>query len=159
MITLQMSSYRQRFQLLQPDIDRTELCDKLVELFQQHEQLEIERIDSMVAYVGEGTCLTHRLLAYFGEPIEPCGHCGVCKGNAPAVLPKRKAEPIDDGILAQIAELAGQYPKALSQPRQQARFLCGLNSPAVSAQRALRGNPLFSSCAHIPFKNLFEQLG
>jgi ATP-dependent DNA helicase RecQ len=157
-ITLQMSGYRQRFQLLQPKADRKALCRKLVELFQQHEQLEIERIDAMVAYAGEDSCLTNRLIAYFGEPIAACGHCGVCKGDAPAILPKRTSEPIDGGILTQMTELAGQYPKALSQPRQQARFLCGLNSPAVSAQRVLRGNPLFNCCAHIPFKSLFEQL-
>jgi ATP-dependent DNA helicase RecQ len=158
LITLQMSGYRQRFKRLQPQTDRPELCKQLVTLFLQHEELEIARVDAMVAYAGENTCLTNRLLEYFGEPIDPCGHCGICKGDVPATLPERKAPPADPAVLTKITELANQYPKALGQPRQQARFLLGLNSPAITAQRTLRGDPLFSSCAHIPFKSLFEQL-
>jgi ATP-dependent DNA helicase RecQ len=158
LITLQMSGYRQRFKRLQPDVDRTELCKKLSDLFLQHEELEIARIDAMVAYTQEPSCLTNCLLDYFGEPIKPCGHCGVCKGDAPASMPERNAPPLDPSILPAINELAAKYPKALEQPRQQARFLLGLNSPAISAQRTLRGNPLFGSCTHHPFKSLLEQL-
>ncbi|MDA3924285.1 MAG: RecQ family ATP-dependent DNA helicase [Kiritimatiellae bacterium] len=157
-ITLQMSGYRQRFRLIEPSVDRVELGQKLSTLFDQHEQLEIERIDSMVNYAQEGTCLTNRLLAYFGEPIPPCGHCGVCKGDDPVILPERDAPPIAPGILAKMEEIARENPDALSQSRQQARFLCGLNSPAVSAQRTLRANPLFASCSQIPFRELLSQL-
>ncbi|MDF7824996.1 RecQ family ATP-dependent DNA helicase [Pontiellaceae bacterium B12227] len=157
-ITLQMAGYRQRFKRIQPTVNRPELCQKLNDLFAQHEQLEIDRIDAMVAYAEEDTCLTNQLLSYFGEPIEPCGHCGVCLGDAPVHLPRRNAPDIDLAVLTKIEELALQHPKALGQPRQQARFLCGLNSPAVSAKRGLRGNPLFGSCAHIPFKDLHSQL-
>ncbi len=157
-ITLQMSGYRQRFKCLQADVDRSALCAQLVELFNRHEQQEISRIAGMVAYAEEDTCLTRCLLAYFGESVDPCGHCGICMGDAPATLPRRNAPAIEPDILTSIAALAEEYPAVLGQPRQQARFLCGLNSPAVTARRALRGNPLFSSCAHIPFKSLFEQL-
>ena len=157
-ITLQMSGYRQRFKHILQDVNRTQLYEKLSTLFAQHETLEIERIDAMVAYAEETTCLTNRLLSYFGEPIEPCGHCGICKGDAPAMLPKRTAPSIDHDVLDNIATLAKQYPAALGQPRQQARFLCGLNSPGITAQRALRGNKLFGSCSQIPFKSLMEQL-
>jgi len=157
-ITLEMAGYRQRFKLLQPAVDRAELCQKLSTLFEQHEQLEIDRIDSMVAYAQEGTCLTSRLLAYFGEPIPPCGHCGVCQGDAPVRLAERNAAAVDPMTLSKVRELAREHPAALGQPRQQARFLCGLNSPAITAQRALRGNPLFASCGQIPFKHLLSQL-
>jgi ATP-dependent DNA helicase RecQ len=158
LITLQMSGYRQRFKLLQPDTDRAELCKKLSNLFLQHEEMEIARIDAMVKYTGETTCLTNRLLDYFGEPISPCGHCGICQGDAPAIMPERSAPPLDPSILPAIAELAQKHRGALGQPRQQARFLLGLNSPAISAQRTLRGNPLFGSCAQHLFKSLLKQL-
>ncbi|MCK5676794.1 MAG: RecQ family ATP-dependent DNA helicase [Verrucomicrobia bacterium] len=157
-ITLQMAGYRQRFKRIQPTVDRPELCQKLSDLFAQHEQLEIDRIDAMVAYAQETTCLTNRLLAYFGEPIDPCGHCGICLGDAPVRLANRNAPAIDPTVLTKMKELAQQHPEALGQPRQQARFLCGLNSPAISAQRTLRGNPLFASCNPIPFKPLLAQL-
>lgn len=158
-ITLEMSGYRQRFRLIEPSVDRVELCQRLSVLFDRHEQLEIERIDSMVAYAGEKTCLTNRLLSYFGEPIAPCGHCGICKGDAPVNLPERAAPVIDPKILIKMEALASEYPDALRQPRQQARFLCGLNSPAITVQRTLRGNPLFASCSQIPFRALLAQLG
>ncbi|WP_372809046.1 helicase-related protein, partial [Pontiella sp.] len=157
-ITLQMSGYRQRFKRMEKDVDRAELTAKLTELFLQHEQLEIERIDAMVAYAGETSCLTNRLLAYFGEPIKPCGHCGICLGDPPAELAPRESPKVDSAALKGIAELAANYPEALGQPRQQARFLCGLNSPAIFRQRALRGHPLFNRCANIPFKSMLEQL-
>ena len=157
-ITLQMAGYRQRFKRIQSDIDRPELCQKLSDLFTQHEQLEMDRIEAMVAYARDESCLTNRLLSYFGEPIDPCGHCGICLGDAPVRLAERNAEAIDLIILSKMEELARQYPAALGQPRQQARFLCGLNSPATSAQRTLRGNPLFASCNQTPFKNLLAQL-
>lgn len=157
-ITLQMSGYRQRFIHLNRSIDRTELCAKLTKLFSQHEQLEIERIQGMVAYAQESTCLTNKLLSYFGEPIEPCGHCGVCLGDAPATLAKRHAPPIKPDALSGIAELAEQYPSALGQPRQQARFLCGLNSPAVTKERALRGNALFGASGQVPFQTILNAL-
>jgi ATP-dependent DNA helicase RecQ len=157
-ITLQMAGYRQRFKRIEYSVDRPELCQKLDALFAGHEKLEIERIDSMVAYAQEDTCLTNRLLTYFGEPITPCGHCGVCKGDAPAHLPERGSPAIESDILVKIDELARLHPDALGQPRQQARFLCGLNSPAISARRNLRGDPLFAACAQIPFKSLLTQL-
>jgi ATP-dependent DNA helicase RecQ len=158
LITLQMSGYRQRFKRIQSEVDRAALSLQLTDLFAQHEKLEIKRIDSMVAYAQSASCLTHQLLSYFGEPIEACGHCGICQGDAPAVLPARTAPPMDPAVLKGIAALAENYPDALGQPRQQTRFLCGLNSPAITAQRALRGHSLFGSCARIPFRQLLDQL-
>jgi ATP-dependent DNA helicase RecQ len=157
-ITLEMSGYRQRFKRMLQEVDRKELIAKLVELFNRHEQLEIDRIDAMVAYAGEKSCLTNRLLTYFGEPIEPCGHCGICLGDAPVELAPRETPQVDPAVLKSIAALAAKHPDALGQPRQQARFLCGLNSPAITRQRTLRGNPLFNSGAHIPFKGMLAQL-
>lgn len=157
-ITLQLSGYRQRFECLEPRVDRTELVSKLTALFAQHEQLEIDRIEAMVSYAQEANCLTQRLLGYFGEPIEPCGHCGICLGDAPARLAERTVPPMDPSIQSRIEALAKEHPAALGQPRQRARFLCGLNSPAVTAQRTLRGNPLFGACARIPFKAVLDRL-
>lgn len=157
-ITMQMAGYRQRFKRLNPTVDREDLCKKLTRLFDQHEQMEIDRIDGMVDYAQSNSCLTNKLLSYFGEPIEPCGHCGICKGDAPVVLPARKGAAIDPAILSEIAQLAHAHPAALGQSRQQARFLCGLNSPAISSVRTLRGHALFASCSQIPFKCLLDAL-
>jgi ATP-dependent DNA helicase RecQ len=105
----------------------------------------------MLDYAQEPRCLTGRLLEYFGENIEPCGHCSVCEGQAPAALPPRARAGMDACDVSGFDALAQAHPNALGRPRQQARFLCGLNSPAVSAVRGLRGNPLFARCAEVPF--------
>ena len=151
LITLQMSGYRQRFKRVQQEVDRSAICERLVDLFNEHEGQEIDRIQGMIRYAEEADCLTNRLLTYFGEPIESCGHCGTCMGDKPINLPKRKVIAVDAEVFNQMNELALRYPKALGEPKQQARFLCGLNSPAVSVERALRGTPLFNSCSHVPF--------
>ena len=154
---LQLAGYRQRFRRLQDDPDLEKLRAELRTSFETHERMEIERVHRMLDYAQSGGCLTQRLLDYFGEPIEPCGHCGVCLGETLEPLPERKspAAAVPDGFDA----LAQAHPDALGRPRQQARFLCGLNSPAVSAARGLRGNPLFGSCAEVPFAQVLASRG
>jgi len=39
---------------------------------------EHQRLDALIAYCEAPTCRRRTLLAYFGEPIEPCGNCDVC---------------------------------------------------------------------------------
>ena len=148
---LQLAGYRQRYRRLQQTVDTTALCQQLADTFHQHEQMEISRIESMLAYAQSESCLTAKLLDYFGEPIEPCGHCGTCLGDQPVTLLPRQHSCTQGLDLSGVQQLAAQHPKALSRPRQQARFLCGMNSPAVSASRGLRGNRLFGSCAAVTF--------
>ena len=153
---LQLAGYRQRFRRLQTEVNIPELCRELEATFSQHEQMEIGRIESMLAYAQHDNCLTAKLLDYFGEPIEPCGHCGICLGDAPAELPARQYASIESHDLSQFTALVEQNTKALARPRQQARFLCGLNSPAVSATRGLRGNAQFGSCAELAFAEVLD---
>jgi len=148
---LQLAGYRQRFERLQaaPGIDA--LSDEMAASFETHERLEIERIHRMLDYAQGGRCLTGNLLDYFGETIEDCGHCSICQGEAPGELPARKSPGAEACDLSGFDALVAANPTALGRPRQQARFLCGLSSPAVSAVRGLRGNPLFGRCAEVPF--------
>lgn len=148
---LQLAGYRQRFHLLNgcPNLER--LAEEMAASFQTHETMEIERIHRMLDYAKTPHCLTGELLQYFGETIEACGHCSVCEGADPRELPPRKSPSVDGCDLHGFDALVAAHPDALGRPRQQARFLCGLNSPAVSALRGLRGNPLFGRCAEVPF--------
>lgn len=155
---LQMAGYRLRYRRLEESSDLEALADRLGEIFADHEHREIERIDRILDYAGSETCLTANLLAYFGETIEPCGHCGICLGDPPAKTPPAD-ETIDVEIPSRFSTLVQENPNALARPRQQARFLCGITSPAVSAVRGLRGNPLFGTLANRPFEKVLQACG
>lgn len=155
---LQLAGYRQRYRLLDESADRTTLLERLAHRFIEHEEMEITRIQSMLDYAQHAGCLTAKLLDYFGEAIEACGHCGTCQGQSAAVLPPRNQAQIQHCDLSGFDALVAAHPKALGRPRQQARFLCGLSSPAVSAVRGLRGNSLFGRCAEVPFAEVLRAL-
>lgn len=154
---LQMAGYRQRFELLDQAPNVNALTQQMAASFDTHEQLEIERIHRMLDYAQGNRCLTQNLLDYFGETIEACGHCSICQGELPGELPPRKSPLMDRYDLAGFDTLVQAHPQALGRPRQQARFLCGLSSPAVSAVRGLRSHSLFGRCAEIPFATVLAE--
>lgn len=153
---LQLAGYRQRFKRLDYATEINALVDQMATSFTTHETMEIERIHRMLDYAKNDRCLTAQLLDYFGETIETCGHCSRCNGEMPAELPPRLSPGMGSCDLQGFDELAAAHPQALGRSRQQARFLCGLNSPAVSAVRGLRGNPLFGRCAEVPFAEVLS---
>ncbi len=155
-VELQLGGYRQRFRRLDENVNRQEVCTHLQTTFLEHEQMEIRRIQNMLDYAQHDGCLTGYLLNYFGETLDKCGHCGICLGDSPARVKKRVNEEIKNDNIDKLSALVKEYPNALSQPRQRARFLCGLNSPAVSAAKFLRGNPVFGSLAQVPFANVLK---
>lgn len=155
-VELQLGGYRQRFRRLDENVNRQEVCTNLQTTFLEHEQMEIRRIQNMLDYAQHDGCLTGYLLNYFGEMLDKCGHCGICLGDSPARVKKRVNEEIKNDNIDKLSALVKEYPNALSQPRQQARFLCGLNSPAISAAKFLRGNPVFGSLAQVPFANVLK---
>ncbi len=155
-VELQMGGYRQSFRRLDENVNRQEVCTHLQTTFLEHEQMEIRRIQNMLDYAQHDGCLTGYLLNYFGETLDKCGHCGICLGDSPARVKKRVNEEIKNDTIDKLSGLVKEYPNALSQPRQQARFLCGLNSPAVSAAKKLRAKPVFGSLAQVPFANVLK---
>jgi ATP-dependent DNA helicase RecQ len=79
------------------------------------------------------------LVGYFGETrAEPCGHCTFCLDGHAQVLPE-----LDDAPAIELDEnafdgLVADQPLALATPRQRARFLCGLTSPATTRAKLSR---------------------
>lgn len=151
---LQLAGYRQRFRRLVDEPDIRRLTEKMAASFLKHEALEIERIERMMGYAESSGCLTAELLAYFGEEMKECGHCSICLGQSPQKLSSRNRAKIPDRVADEFESVVAANQRALGRPRQQARFLCGLSSPGVSAVRGLRGNPLFGCCASVPFSEV-----
>jgi len=84
------------------------------------------------------TSMQALLTSYFGEQLPgPCGHCSFCDtGQAGVLGAEPTLAPIKSVLdLAEFDRLRHEKASALGQPRQQARFLCGITSPALSQAR------------------------
>ncbi len=156
-IELKPSGVRHRYRLLAGATARlpSELACWLADTFTKRETKDLDRLDQVVALALHPGCTTRALLAYFGESMEDCGHCGHCQ-SPPAPdrhLPRRPARILSSADRKILADLARQRLPALRSPRQLARFLCGITSPATSRDR-LGGNPAFGQFEDVPFQDV-----
>ena len=141
---------RQRFTLVAPPADAAALVDDLAERFARRERAETERLAQVLALVESPTCQVQALVGHFGETLDgPCGHCTVCLDGPVGRLPAARPAPIDIDRAA-LPRWPRRTPAALGEPRQQARLLCGITSPATTRTRLTR-DPLFGSLRDRPF--------
>jgi ATP-dependent DNA helicase RecQ len=144
---VQVADARQRFTRLAEPPDPGALAAELARRFLRREAVEVERLQRVLELVTRDGCQTNALLAYFGEQRpEPCGHCSFCETGRPARLPPAAPLPPIDTVAdaAAVRALGAAHPAALGEPRQRARFLCGLSSPALTRDRLSR-HPLFGA--------------
>ena len=112
--------------------------------------LRSTRIQRVLELVTADTCQVQALVAYFGEErAEPCGHCSHCLSGR-AELPPASPLPSCASIVApgQLAALRSEHAFALGEPRQLARFLCGLSSPATTRTKLTRHELYGALAAH-----------
>ncbi|MEN9535729.1 MAG: hypothetical protein RIR37_1002 [Verrucomicrobiota bacterium] len=81
---------------------------------------------------------------------EPCGHCDRCRGIAPTRVKRAVPRKINDGELASVHAVVDEDHAALGTPRQLARFLCGMSSPASTRARLGR-HDAFGMLSDLPF--------
>lgn len=125
----------------------SELARELHQRALTREQAELSRLSQVMGLVQSESCLPRQLAAHFGEELEDdCGRCGPCCG----IVPTRNLD-----IPEQPFEL-GSLPQGLTEPRLAARFLCGLNSPALKGK--LTKSSGFGRLSHIPFARVLERL-
>ena len=144
---------RQRYTRLRDEEDGEALVADLQERFALREKAEIKRIGDVLKLVEYKGCQTNALVRYFGEKRpEPCGHCSFCKTQEAAQLPETRELPnLELRVDAQVlSDLRDSHPQALGLPRQMARFLCGLTSPALSRAK-LPKHEMFASLENYRF--------
>ncbi len=149
LIELRAADARQRYTVLGRPGGGDELLDRLVERFARREQAETDRIARVVSLVTHDGCQVNELVGYFGEVREePCGHCTFCLTGRAQQLPEAGASlPLAEVVdRSALDALAAAHPGALGAPRQRARFLCGITSPATSRAKLTRG-ALFGTVA------------
>ena len=112
----------------------------------------------MLALAERSDCHTNALVAHFGEVrAAPCGHCVPCLTGHVAPLPRAAAlPPLPTGLdVTAVRALRADHPAALGEPRQLARWLSGLSSPALSRAKLTR-HPLCGELAHRPFHEVLD---
>ena len=74
----------------------------------------------------------------------------MCRGLPAKTIKRPKFRRATDDELALVKDLVDQKHAALATPRQLARFLCGMASPAATRARLTRHNA-FALLSDLPF--------
>ncbi|MFC4258264.1 ATP-dependent DNA helicase RecQ [Marinobacter lacisalsi] len=152
MVELKVAGLRQGYRLVRVPADMDGLIDHMARLFREREERDIDRLHGVCDWAQTQGCLQQPLMAYFGETLQqPCGRCSGCLGQSHE-LPPRQSSPVDPEI---VRAVNNEQHQALAQPRQLARFLCGITSPKASRAR-LGKHPHFGALAETPFTRVLE---
>ena len=156
-LELQVAGVRQGYRVLHAPEDLAAVSHELRRRFAAREAADIARTRRVVETLTGPGCLVRRLLAYFGEELgRDCGHCGPCEGAPPLGL--QRDAPALDVNWSELQTLRAAHPKALAHPRQTARFLCGISSPALTTAKLTR-HAQFGLAATVPFAQVLEAAG
>ena len=162
-IVVKPSKVRKRFRRLKEanaSIVR-KLADEMAEVFVAREEREVARLESVLDFLACKDCLTTSLLAYFGEvDAAVCGKCSSCQGQTADLAARSCRELTQDDIEA-IQSVMAERHAALRTPRQVARFMCGIASPATAGARLKRHRSygLFSDLQFLDIIIAVEALG
>ncbi len=162
LITTQVKGVRQGYRRLSvPNF--TELCEHLKSLFVRREQQDISRVKQVLAYTQAEKCLPRNLCEYFGEQLpQGCGVCSYCRGYLLTLKELDKLWVIGEENRKVIQKVIAERLPALQHPRQVARFVCGLPSPATTRSKLcgskLRGHSGFGVLADFPFKVVLDAI-
>jgi ATP-dependent DNA helicase RecQ len=157
-VELRAADLRQSYTRLRSTEDADALAADLAQRFERREAQEIQRLQQVLALITHDGCQTNALVAHFGEiRAKPCGHCAYCRAGQPqALFPLPAAAPLPGALDAEaFRQLRASLPEALGEPRQAARFLCGLTSPALTRARLSR-HALFGALEHRRFQDVLD---
>ena len=156
LVELAAADLRHRYERLRSEEDPAALAVDLAARFLRRETAEIERLAQVLALAARSDCQTNALVAHFGEVREvPCGQCVPCLTGTMLPLPEPQAQPpLPSGLdVAAVRRARADHPAALGQPRQVARWLSGLGSPALTRAK-LTKHPLSGELARRSFREV-----
>ena len=157
-LDLKVSGVRHGYRVVQHPTDVQALVDTLDKRFSESETRDIARIAGVLKLAGSDGCVTGALLAYFGEDLGgPCGHCDRCAGEPVPSMPDAGSVVLTAEQKQALATVVADRSPAIETPRQKARMLCGLMSPAASRAR-LRGRPEWGALSRVPFDVVLDRV-
>jgi ATP-dependent DNA helicase RecQ len=141
LVELRAEEVRQRYTLLEQPESVGAIVDGIAERLERREASETERVARVLALVEHDGCQVRELAAYFGEErAEPCGHCTHCLTGTAQVLGAPAPQPEIEMLVDrdEVARVRAANLEALGAPRQLARWLCGISSPATVRAKLTR---------------------
>ena len=109
-----------------------DVIEKMIARFESRASFEFERVRMVMRYVEARQCRPRLLARHFGVAApKPCGVCDLCLGGKPIRWHDETLPAIPPEEWQQMLALRKEDHAALSTPRQLARFLCGISSPAA----------------------------
>ena len=153
-LTVQAAGLRHGYRLHGPVSNPQGLIADLQETFAQRERRDIARLRGVLAYAEQEGCLTRHLLEYFGEAVaSDCEDCSRCRSGEGQRLPRTAPLEPGAGEAETARRVRAENHPTLAHPRQLARFLCGITSPAASHDK-LNRHPDFGALGEIPFQRI-----
>jgi ATP-dependent DNA helicase RecQ len=151
---LAVSGVRQGFRIKKDPGDLSQLAASYAEVFRRREAADLDRLGQVLGLAYHRGCLTGYLTKHFGETLpSPCGHCDRCRGMPSKAVKRQPPRKPDDGEWTSVRELVREKHAELATPRQLARFLCGMSSPASTRARLSR-HAAFGLLADLPFADV-----
>jgi ATP-dependent DNA helicase RecQ len=155
-LVVQVAGLRQGYRRVKDEGDRAALAAKLAGRFVERERRDVERLGKVLDFAGHEGCRWRYLAGYFGEErAGGCGHCDHCLGQHGGTIDGTDGKVPGERMGAAVRGLMAEYPEALGEPRQVARFLAGLNSPRTSRARLGR-HELFGAMGDVRFAELLR---
>ncbi|WP_083001135.1 RecQ family ATP-dependent DNA helicase [Halomonas sp. GT] len=172
-LTLEGKRMTDVYEICQPEFSVEAVASQLFNECLHREQIEIERLHSMLALFESESCLTRRLAEHFGDttfdgPLHTeqgrCGHCSVCYGN-PVRLPDAPPLPTlsDNDFIRYASPLIERHTEQFGRPpnaHRLAHFLCGLTMPVFTPLKArgLNGFAVFEQRAYPEVRHWAEAM-
>jgi ATP-dependent DNA helicase RecQ len=153
-VILKVSGVRHAYRVKKDPGDLGLLAARFSEVFAQREEADLARLGQVLGISAQRGCLTAYLTRHFGEKLAgPCGHCDRCRGLPAKTIKRLKPRRVTNEELQIVKELVDAKHAPLNTPRQLARFLCGMASPAVIRARLTR-HSAFGLLTEIPFADV-----
>jgi len=157
-LEVEVSDLVHGYQKMRPITEPKLLADQLYKRLEQRERDEVGRLDGVLNLAKAASCMASVLSNHFGEKLpKPCGRCSFCIGEGSHEIPPIAAKQVGTSALTAVVALAKKYPDLLSQPRDRARFLCGMSSPGFTRNRLSR-DASFGICESVPFPIVLEAM-
>jgi ATP-dependent DNA helicase RecQ len=157
-LKLQVAGARTGYRLKQPDANREALRESLAARFAKRELQDIARVRLVLDFADHQGCRWRYLLDYFGQPRDQdCGHCDWCQDQPNGPMPRPASRTLGPKDFPIVRTLRSANHAALATPRQMARFLCGIASPATTRAK-LNRDERFGAWSDVPFQDVMTFL-